>query len=123
MSAPARKPIVWVGSSKRDLKAFPPEVQDEMGYALRDAQFGGLRLNAKPLKGWRGAGVLEVVEDFRGDTYRTVYTVDFGDVVYVLHAFQKKSKRGIKTPKHEMDVIRARYKTAEADYRQRGGNR
>ncbi len=122
MMTPPRKPIVWVGSSRKDLKAFPPEVQDEMGYALRDAQFGGRRLSAKPLRGWGGAGVLEVVEDFRGDTYRTVYTVDFGDVVYVLHAFQKKSKRGIKTPKHEMEVVRARYRMAEADYRQRGGN-
>ncbi len=123
MTTPLRKPVVWVGSSKRDLKAFPPEVQDEMGHALRDAQFGGRRLNAKPLKGWRGAGVLEVVEDFRGDTYRTVYTVDFGDVVYVIHAFQKKSTRGIKTPKRELDVIRERYRAAEADYRQRRASR
>jgi phage-related protein len=112
------KPIEWVGSSKKDLKTFPAEVQDEMGYALRDAQYGGRRLNVKPLSGFGGTGVLEVVDDHRGDTYRAVYTVNFGGVVYVLHAFQKKSKSGRGTPKHEMDVIRERYKAAERHYRQ-----
>lgn len=120
MNSAPRKPVVWIGSSLKDLKEFPAEVQDEMGYALRDAQFGERRLNTKPLKGFEGAGVLEVVKDFRGDTFRTVYTVNFGEAVYVLHAFQKKSTRGIKTPKADLDLIRARYRVAEQYHRQRG---
>ena len=113
------KPLFWMGSSRKDLKGFPAEVQDEMGYALRDAQFGGKRLNVKVLKGFGGAGVLEVVRDFDGATYRALYTVRFEGAVYVLHAFQKKSKRGVATPQRDMDLIRARLRDAEAHHRER----
>jgi phage-related protein len=116
---PPLRPLFWMGSSRRDLKGFPAEVQDEMGYALRDAQFGGTRINAKVLKGLGGAGVLEVVEDFDRSTYRAVYTVRFEGVVYVLHAFQKKSKHGIATPRTEMKLIRERLKAAEQHYLER----
>ncbi len=105
-----------MGSSRKDLKTFPEEVQDQMGYALRDAQFGGTRINAKVLKSFGGAGVLEVVEDYDGRTFRAVYTVRFDGAVYVLHAFQKKSKRGIATPKTDRELIRARLKAAEQHY-------
>lgn len=109
---PPLKPLFWMGSGRKDLKSFPAEVQDEMGYALRDAQFGGRRVNAKVLTGFSGAGVLEVVDDFDRRTYRAVYTVRFEGTVYVLHTFEKKSKHGIATPKADMDVIRARLKAA-----------
>lgn len=91
------KPLHWVASAKKDYLAFPTDVQDEMGYALGLAQLGAKHPKAKPWKG-EGPGVFEIVEDHRGDTFRAVYTVRFADVVYVLHAFQKKSKTGIKTP-------------------------
>lgn len=113
---PPLKPLFWMGSSRKDLKGFPAEVQDGMGYALRDAQFGGQRMNAKVLRGFGGAGVLEVVEDFDRNTYRAVYTVQFEGAVYVLHAFVKKSKRGIATPKADMQLIRARLKAAREHY-------
>jgi phage-related protein len=105
-----------MGSSRKDLKSFPAEVQDEMGYALRDAQFGGTRINAKVLRGFGGAGVLEVVEDFDRSTYRAVYTVRLQGVVYVLHAFQKKSKHGIAMPQTDMELIRERLKAAAQHY-------
>ena len=89
-----------------------------MGTALNSAQLGGKHLSAKPMKGFRGAGVLEIVDDFDGDTYRAVYTVKFEDIVYVLHAFQKKSKRGIETPKSAIDLVKLRYKFAEEAYRE-----
>ena len=117
MEAFRPKPLFWIGSSRKDLKAFPAEVQDVMGRALLDAQFGDKHPDAKPLHGFGGAGVLEVVDDFAGDTYRTVYTVRFEHAVYVLHAFQKKATRGISTPKHEIDLVRARYRAAEEHYR------
>src|SRR3954469_16462682 len=98
------RPLSWVGASLKDLSAFPEEVKDVMGYALHLAQVGEKSPAAKPLKGFGGAGVLEIVDDHDGDTYRAVYTVRFGDAVYVLHAFQKKSKRGIETPKTELDT-------------------
>ena len=107
------KPLVWVGSSKRDLKAFPRAVQRDLGQALEIAQFGRTPIQAKPLKGFKGAGVLELVEDHDGDTYRAVYTVKLADRVYVLHAFQKKAKKGIKTPKHVTDLVRTRLREAE----------
>lgn len=107
-----------MASSKRDLKAFPAEVQDAMGYALHQAQESSKHAATKPLKGFGGAGVLEVVEDHDGDTYRAVYTVKFAGVVYVLHAFQKKARKGIVTPKQEIDRVRARLKQAEQHYRQ-----
>jgi phage-related protein len=107
------KPLRWIGSSRKDLLRFPDEVQRMVGYALYLAQIGGKHQDAKPLAGFGGAGVLEVMEEFDGDAYRAVYTVRFAGAVYVLHAFQKKSRRGIATPAHEMDVIRARLKQAE----------
>lgn len=117
MVARRPKPLFWIGSSLKDLKAFPAEVQDVMGRALLDAQFGGRHPDAKPLRGFGGAGVLEVVDDFAGDAFRTVYTVRFEHAVYVLHAFQKKSTRGITTPKHETDLVRARFRVADEHYR------
>lgn len=87
------KPLRWIGSSKEDVRAFPEDVKDVMGYALHLAQLGGKHPGAKPLIGYRGAGVLEIVDDYDGDTYRAVYTVKFASAVYVLHAFQKKSKK------------------------------
>jgi phage-related protein len=108
------KPLQWVGSSKKDLLAMPNDVIDVFGFALHLAQTGQKHDQSKPLKGFGGAGVLEVVEDHMGDTYRAVYTVKLADVVYVLHCFQKKSKSGIATPKPEMDLIRDRLKAAQA---------
>jgi phage-related protein len=104
---------VWVGDSLEDLWDFPSAVQREIGFALRRAQDGGKHPDAKPLKGFGGASVLEIVEDHDGDTFRAVYTVRFADAIYVLHVFQKKSKKKIATPKHELELIRARLKEAE----------
>ena len=114
MEERARKPVVWVGSSLLDLAAFPRLVRRSMGYALHIAQLGGKHPDAKPLKGFGGAGVLEVVEDYDRATFRVVYTLRLRDRIYVLHAFQKKSKRGAATPKKEMDVIRTRLRDAYA---------
>jgi phage-related protein len=110
------KPVFWVASSRRDLKKFPKGVRQTIGQALFDAQTGSKHPDAKPLKGFGGAGVLEVVEHDDGNTYRAVYTVKFAGVVYVLHAFQKKSKRGIKTPAEEIAKVKARLKEAEKHY-------
>jgi phage-related protein len=107
------KPVVWMGDSLGVLKTFPSAVQEEVGYALYLAQRGEKHTSAKPLKGV-GPGVLEVVSDHRGDTFRAIYTVRLRDRVYVLHAFQKKSKRGIATPQVEIDLIKRRLKLAEA---------
>ncbi|MBW4500422.1 MAG: type II toxin-antitoxin system RelE/ParE family toxin [Scytonema hyalinum WJT4-NPBG1] len=112
------KPVEWVGSSLDDLREFPEEVQQVMGYALYLAQCGEKHNCAKPLKGFKGAGVLEVVEDFDGDTYRAVYTVKLQGVVYVLHAFEKKSKHGIATPKQDIELIEARFKRAKEHHAQ-----
>ncbi len=117
--SPKIKNIVWIGSSRRKLKSFPPEVKDVMGYALFQAQLGLKAPSAKPLRGFGGAGVLEIVEDHQGDTYRAVYTVKFSDLIYVLHAFQKKSKRGIATPKGDIDLVKERLKIAEEDSKMR----
>ena len=108
------KPLEWIASSKKDLMAMPADVQDTFGYALHLAQTGDKHDQTKPLKGFGGAGVLEVVESDAGGTYRAVYTVRFENAVYVLHCFQKKSMRGIATPKPDMDLIRERFKLAEA---------
>jgi len=116
------KDIIWVSSSLEDLKRFPESVQKVMGFALFQAQCGGKHLQAKPLKGFGGAGVLEIIEDFDGNAFRTMYTVRFADAVYVLHAFQKRSKRGTKTPNREMDVVRARLRMAR-DSRQAEADR
>jgi phage-related protein len=114
---PKPKPLKWIGSSKEDLKAFPRDVQKPMGHALHLAQINLKAPNAKPLRGFGGANTLEVVEDHDGSTYRAVYTVKFQGIVYVLHAFQKKSKKGIATPKHEIDLIEKRLKTATEHYK------
>jgi phage-related protein len=106
------KPLEWVGSSNDDLRAFPKPVRRVMGQALFEAQRGVKHPDAKPMRGLGSAGVLEVVENHDGDTYRAVYTVRFAGVVYVLHAFQKKAKRGVATPKREVDLIRARLSAA-----------
>ena len=111
------KNIVWIGSSRTDLKAFPDEVKEEMGYALYQAQIGLKALSAKPLHGFGGASILEIVEDYRTDTYRAVYTVKFSELVYVLHAFQKKSKSGIATPKSDIDLIRRRLRATEEHHK------
>lgn len=116
---PDPKPLFWVASSRRDLVALPAEVQDVFGFALHLAQVGNRHADAKALQGFGGAGVLEVVEDHRGDTFRAVYTVKFAGFVYVLHAFQKKSKRGAKTPQADLDLIASRLALAEADYKRR----
>ena len=104
------KPLKWLGSSHKDLVALPDDVRRLFGFALSLAQMGDKHGAAKVLKGFGGAGVLEVVEDDVGGTYRAVYTVQFAEVVFVLHCFQKKSKRGIATPKQDMDIIHARLK-------------
>ncbi len=110
------KPLVWVGSSLRDLRRFPKAVRVVFGQALFDAQQGAKHPDAKPLRGFHGAGVLEIVDSDQGNAFRAVYTVTFADFVYVLHAFQKKSKTGAKTPVEEMARIRSRLKVAEAHY-------
>ena len=105
------RPIVWVRSSHNDLKKFPADVQDEMGYALYIAQIGDKHPKAKPLKGF--SGVMEIRSNYASSTYRAVYTTKIGDVIYVLHAFQKKSKRGIGTPRQEIALIRRRLQRAQ----------
>jgi len=102
-----------VGSSLKDLREFPEAVKDEMGFALYEAQCGLKPLEAKPLKGFGGANVLEIVSDYQTDTYRAVYTVRFGERVYVLHAFQKKSRKGIMTSQSDIELIKRRLKQAE----------
>lgn len=113
------KPLRWIASSKDDLSAMPVEIRRDVGYALFAAQQGDKHADAKVLKGFGGAGVHEVIARHDGDTFRAVYTVRFADVVYVLHVFQKKSKRGIATPKKELDLIDKRLKLAEQDHQQR----
>jgi phage-related protein len=113
---PDRKPIEWIGSSLADLSALPVEVKKEIGFALHEAQKGRKHCNVKPLKGFAGASVLEVVSDFRTDTYRAVYTVQFKQAIYVLHVFQKKSKAGIATPKPDLNLVERRLKLAGEHY-------
>jgi phage-related protein len=119
VDVPKPKVLAWIGSSRKDLKEFPAEVRNAMGYALYQAQLGLKAVNAKPLAGFGGASVLEIVDDFQTDTYRAVYTVRLGDVVYVLHAFQKKSKRGIATSKADLDLIKRRLRFAEENHKAR----
>jgi phage-related protein len=116
MVSGARKPLKWVGSAKRDLSAMPEDVKDVFGHALDLAQAGGRHQDAKPLAAFGSAGVLEIVEDHRGDTYRAVYTVRFAGWIYVLHCFQKKSKSGIKTPREDLELVRTRLAAARQDY-------
>ncbi|SKB13897.1 conserved hypothetical protein [Planktothrix sp. PCC 11201] len=119
MTQPLTKPVQWIGSSKDDLREFPEEVRDVIGYALYLAQMGSKHESAKPLKGFGSAGVLEIIDDYDGNTYRGVYTVKFSDIIYVLHVFQKKSKKGISTPQQDMQLIQKRLKQAEEDYKLR----
>jgi phage-related protein len=109
------KPVEWVGSSYKEFVSFPAAIQQEMGHTLYLAQIGRLHSSAKPLKGFGGAGIVELVEDDQHGTYRAVYTVKFESAIYVLHAFQKKSKKGIKTPREEIELVRRRLKVAEED--------
>jgi phage-related protein len=121
-NAPGEKLLFWIGSAKNDLLKFPDAVKDEIGIALSVAQFGGKHPKAKPWKG-EGPGILEIVEDYRGDAYRAVYTVKFEKAAYVLHAFQKKSPKGIKTAHADVEMISRRLKTASEDYEARYGKR
>ena len=107
------KPVVWLGPTRDDVRDFPAAVRDHIGYALYVSQMGGKHADAKPLAGFGGAGVLEIVSDYRSDTFRAVYTLRYGGRVFVLHAFQKKSKSGRATPQREMDLIRKRLREAE----------
>jgi phage-related protein len=114
MAEPAKlKPLVFVGSSRRDLQAFSEDAKDVIGLALMRVQFGDHPASVKPLHGFGGAGVLEVIADDDGSTYRTVYTVKFAGRIYVLHAFQKKSKSGRATPKNHVELVKRRLKQAE----------
>jgi len=107
------KELVWIGSSRKDIQGYPVAVRRAFGVALFAAQMGEWPPDAKPLKGFGGTGVLEILEDHRGDTYRAVYTVRFAAKVYVLHVFQKKSKHGVSTPQKDIDLIKERLKKAE----------
>ena len=113
------RPVIWIGSSLRDLRGLPQEVRRDIGHALYTAQQGATDPAAKPLKGFGGARVMEIVERDRSGSYRAVYTAQFADAIYVLHVFQKKSKRGIVTPKQDIDLIRRRLAEAERDFRER----
>ncbi len=110
------RPIRYVGSVEKDIHRFPETVRETVAFALYLACSGQKHDHAKPLKGFRSAGILEKVEDYHGETYRAVYTVRFSGAVYVLHAFQKKSKHGIATAKHDLDLIKTRLKYATEDY-------
>jgi len=113
------KRLDFLGSSRKDIKKFPDEVKLDIGYALYEIQRGQKPAAAKPLRGFGGAGVLEIIENYDGNTYRAVYTVRFQYIVYVLHCFQKKSKHGIKTPQQDTELIRQRLRAAEEDYKAR----
>jgi len=119
MDSEQLKPLRWVGSSRKHLRSFPREVRSDIGYALYAAQNGATDPAAKPMKGFSGASVMEIVAPFDRDTWRTVYTVRFKGAVYVLHAFQKKSKSGKATPKKETDLIHQRLADAQRDYSER----
>lgn len=112
------KPIIWVGSSKNDLVKMASKVKTNFGYALYQAQKGEYPEIAKVLSGFGGASIIELIEDDRGDTFRAVYTVKFPSAIFVLHVFQKKSKKGISTPKKDVELIRSRLKIAEAMYKE-----
>lgn len=118
MSEKKVKALCWIASSRSDLKDFPTDVRKEMGHALYIAQEGGKHKDAKPLKGFGGASVLEIVQNDGNGTYRTMYTVQFEEIVYVLHAFQKKSKTGIKTTKQDMSLLEKRLQMAEQKHKE-----
>jgi len=113
------RPVVWVGSSRRDLREFPREVRRDIGRALYAAQDGETDPAAKPMRGFGGGSIVEIIANHRGDTWRTVYTVRFAEAIYVPHAFQKKSKRGIATTKRDIELIRQRLAEAERQHRER----
>jgi len=113
------KPVIWIGSSRKDLRAFPEPIQDHMGYALYVAQRGGKHRDTKTLTGFGGAGVVEIIKDYRGDTFRAVYTLRYAGAVYMLHAFQKKSKTGRETPKRDIELVKQRLHEAEQIARER----
>jgi phage-related protein len=114
------KPLFWIGSSLKDITRFPLQVQRSVGFALSAAQYGGKHPSAKPWKG-EGPGILEIIKDHDGDTYRALYTVRFRNAVYVLHAFQKKSPHGIATRKSDVAFVKERLKWAKMDYEERYG--
>jgi phage-related protein len=120
--ASGEKPLYWVSSSLKDIARFPPDVQRSVGFALSAAQYGGKHPAAKPWKG-EGPGILEVVRDYDGDTYRAVYTVRFAQAIYVLHTFQKKSPRGKETRQSDVALIRERLRMAQRNYEERYGER
>ena len=113
------KPVKWVGSSRRDLRAFPAPVRRDIGQALYAAQWGEEYPSVKAMQGFGGRSVLEIVAPYAGDTYRAVYTVRFEDAIYVLHAFQKKSNSGLSTPQRDISMIKQRLAAAVQDYRER----
>ena len=115
----SERPVIWIGSSRRDLRSFPRAVRRDLGQSLYAAQQGQTDPSAKPLRGFGGGSVLEIVAGQVGGTWRAVYTVRYPEAIYVLHAFQKKSKRGIATPKKDMDLIRHRLADAERIHRER----
>ena len=118
---PTAKPLEWMGNTRRVVQAFPKRVRQIIGQALYAAQLGDKHVDAKPLKGFGGASVMEIISDYDGNTFRAVYTVKFRGVVYAFHAFQKKSKTGIKTPRKEIDLLTQRLKDAEQHYREHYG--
>lgn len=113
MLAEGMQPVVWIRSSKRDLLAFPPTARKHIGFALKLAQLGGKHPDAKPMRGFGGGGVVEIVEDHDGNTYRAVYTVRFSGALYVLHCFQKKSRHGIATSRRDLAMVRERLRYAQ----------
>ena len=119
-AVPGEKPLYWIASSLKDIARFPADVQRRFGFALSAAQYGGKHQAAKPWKG-DGRGILEVVKDYDGDTYRAIYTVRFAQAVYVLHVFQKKSPRRIETRQSDVTLVRERLKAAQRDYEERYG--
>jgi len=121
-AAPVVKPLKWVGSSRLDLRLLPQPIRKEIGYALHLAQAGEKGAHTKPLKGFGGAGVLEIVENYDGNAYRAVYTVKFTAAVFVLHVFQKKSKKSIATPQRDIELIKQRLKIAAEQYKQLYGS-
>jgi phage-related protein len=113
------RPVIWIGSSREDLRAMPPQVRKDIGQALYAAQHGETDPAAKPLKGFGGTRIMEIVERHRTNAFRAVYTAHFAEAIYVLHVFQKKSKHGIATPKPDMELIRRRFAEAERLHRER----
>jgi phage-related protein len=112
------KPLHWISSSRKDIRKMPEDVKDIFGFALREAQSGNMHPDARVMKGFGGAGVLGVIADEKGNTYRAIYTARFPSAVYALHVFQKKSKKGIETPKQEIELVKRRLKMAEYHHKE-----